>query len=391
MPSVSRRWPCVGALLIAVALCADGLSGLSAQSARHVPTTVAALETYTTFFHRRPVVVRATTAGDLQDVFIADGEHRIRALNVAPPVAGTAELLEIEGTFWDVGRLQPDDPRLADHGIARLSERLFNKQWPASGELRLLIATETRRADEPSDPTIRTIILEPTRYHDRTVTVTGRFRGRNLYADLPEAPGTSPTDFVLQSVDAAVWIVGKRPRGDGFDLDVMARVDTGRWLQVTGNVTGNSRLVEIEAEEIEQVERPALGPSAVTSAEAVADVGPSPEVIFSAPTRDDIDVPTDALVRIQFSRDMAAESFEGHVAVDYLGSTPTDRNPADGADATGLEFEVEYRRGNRVVTIRLAEPLLPYRTLEVTLGAEILATDGATLVPYTLRFSVGGS
>jgi hypothetical protein len=336
-------------------------------------------------------VVRATTAGDLRDVFVTDGEHRIRALNVAPPVAGTAELVEIEGTFWDVGRLPPDDPRLADHGIARLSERLFNKPWPASGELRLLIATETRRADEPDDATIRTIILEPTRYHDRTVTVTGRFRGRNLYADLPEAPGTSPTDFVLQSADAAVWIVGKQPRGDGFDLDVMARVDTGRWLQVTGSVTGSNRLVEIEAEEIEQVERPALAPPAVPSAETVADVGPSPEVIFSAPTQDDIDVPTDALVRIQFSRDMAAESFEGHVAVDYLGSTPSDRNPADGADATGLEFEVEYRRGNRVVTIRLAEPLLPYRTLEVILGAEILATDGAALVPYTLRFSVGGS
>ena len=388
MPSVSRRWPCAGAILIAVALCAGGPSGLSAQSARHVPTTVAALETYTTFFHRRPVVVRATPAGDLRDVFVTDGEHRIRALNVAPPVAGTAELLEIEGTFWDVGRLQPDDPRLADHEIARLSERLFNNPWPASGELRVLIATETRRADEPDDATIRTIILEPMRYHDRTVTVTGRFRGRNLYADLPEAPGTSPTDFVLQSADAAVWIVGKQPRGDGFDLDVMARVDTGRWLQVTGSVTGSNRLVEIEAEEIEQVERPALGPPAVTSAETVADEGPSPEVIFSAPTQDDIDVPTDTLVRIQFSRDMAAESFEGHVAVDYLGSTPSDRNPAD---ATGLEFEVEYRRGNRVVTIRLAEPLLPYRTLEVILGAEILATDGAALVPYTLRFSVGGS
>jgi len=391
MPTVSRRWPCAGAILIAAALYAGGPSGLSAQPVRHVPTTVAALDTYTTFFHRRPVVVRATTAGDLRDVFVTDGEHRIRALNVAPPVAGTAELVEIEGTFWDVGRLPPDDPRLADHGIARLSERLFNKPWPASGELRLLIATETRRADEPDDATIRTIILEPTRYHDRTVTVTGRFRGRNLYADLPEAPGTSPTDFVLQSADAAVWIVGKRPRGDGFDLDVMARVDTGRWLQVTGSVTGSNRLVEIEAEEIEQVERPALGPPAVTSAEAVADVGPSPEVIFSAPTQDDIDVPTDALVRIQFSRDMAAESFEGHVAVDYLGSTPTDRNPADGADATGLEFEVDYRRGNRVITIRLAEPLLPYRTLEVSLGAEILATDGAALVPYTLRFTVGGS
>ena len=389
MPFVSRRWPWpAGAVLIALALCAAGSSGLSAQPTRRVPTTLAALDAYTTFFHRQPVVVRATPEGDQRDVFVTDGEHRIRTLNVAPPLAGTGELLEIDATFWDVGRLLPDDPRLANHGIERLSERLYNKSWPTSGELLLLIADETRRADEPGDATIRTITIEPTRYRDRTVTVTGRFRGRNLYGDLPEAPGTSLTDFVLLSAEAAVWIVGKKPRGKGFDLDVMARVDTGRWLQVTGIVRGSNQLVEIEAEEIEQIERPAFVTQAPTSTEDVADVGPSPEIIFSAPTQDDTGVATDVLVRIQFSRDMAAESFEGNVAVEYFGAG---RAAADPADGTGLEFEVEYRPRNRVINIRFAEPLLAYRTLEVNLGDGILATDGATLIPHTLRFTTGGS
>ena len=392
MPCVSRRWSWpAGAIVIAAALCVEGSPRLSAQDARHTPTTLAAIDAYTTFFHRQPVVVRARAEGDLRDVFVTDGERRIRVLNVAPPVPGESELLEITGTFWDVGRLQPEDPRLWDHRIERLSERLFNRPWPTSGELRLLIATTTRRADDPDDATIRTIILEPWRYRDQTVTVTGRFRGRNLYGDLPEAPGTSPIDFVLQSADAAVWIVGKRPRGDGFDLDVMARVDTGRWLQVTGIVTGSDRLVEIEAAEIEQVERPDRATPPPTSANDPPTVGPSPEVIFSAPTQDDIDVATDVLVRVQFSRDMAGESFEGHVAASYFGAVPTDTEPGGGGDGMGLELDVEYRPRNRVVNIRLAEPLLPYRTLEVRLGAGILATDGATLVPYTLRFTIGGS
>ena len=387
MPYVSHRWPWpAGTLLIAAALCVAGPSGLSAQPTRHIPTTLAALDAYTTFFHRQPVVVRARAEGDLRDVFVTDGERRIRALNVAPPVAGQDELLEIDGTFWDVGRLQPDDPRLADHGIERLSERLFNKPWPASGELRVLIAAETRRADGPDDATIRTITLDPTRYRDRTVTVTGRFRGRNLYGDLPEAPGTSLTDFVLRSAEAAIWIVGKKPRGDGFDLDVMARVDTGRWLQVTGIVKGSDTLVELEAEEIAQVDR--LDPAATTSAEDVTEVGPSPAVIFSAPTQDDIGVATDVLVRFQFSRDMVAVSFEGNVAVEYFGSVRTAAGLADQAE---LEFDVEYRPRNRVINVRFAEPLLPYRTLEVSLGDAILATDGAALTPYTLRFTTGGS
>ena len=390
MPLLSRRWPWpAGAILTATALCVGGPSGLSAQPTRHIPTTLAALDAYTTFFHRRPVVVRATAEGDLQDVFITDGERRIRALKVAPPVAGESELLEIDGTFWDVGRLQSDDPRVADQGIERLSERLFNKPWPASGELRVLIADETRRAEEGDDTTIRTITLEPTRYRDRTVTVTGRFRGRNLFGDLPEAPGTSPTDFVLQSAEATVWIVGKEPRGDGFDLDVRARVDTGRWLQVTGIVRGSDRLVEIEAEEIEQVERPELTPADTT--EDVTEAGPSPEVIFSAPTQDDTGVATDVLVRFQFSRDMDADSFDGNVEAEYFGAVQTAVGLANGSDEVGMQLDVEYRPRNRVINIRFAEPLLPYRTLEVRLGDRILATDGATLVSHTLRFTTGAS
>ena len=388
MPLVSRRWTWSLATLTATVLCVGGPSGLSAQPTRHIPTTLAALDAYTTFFHRRPVVVRATAEGDLQDVFITDGERRIWALNVAPPVAGESELLEIDGTFWDVGRLPPDDPRLADQGIERLSERLFNKPWPASGELRVLIADETRRAEEGDDATIRAITIEPTRFRDRTVTVTGRFRGRNLYGDLPEAPGTSPTDFVLQSAEAAVWIVGKEPKGDGFDLDVRARVDTGRWLEVTGVVLGSNRLVEIEAEEIEQVERPEAPTTAATAATDVTDAGPSPQVIFSAPTQDDTGVATDVVVRIQFSRDMDADSFEGNVEAEYFGAAQTGVGLADGA---GLELDVEYRRRNRVINVRFAEPLLPYRTLVVSLGNGILATDGATLVSHTLRFTTGGT
>jgi hypothetical protein len=400
---VSRRWPWpAGAILLVAALCLGRSSGLSAQPTRHTPATLAGLNAYTTFFHRRPVVVRARSEGDLQDVFLTDGEHRIRVLNVAPPVAGDNALLEIDGTFWDAGRLLPTDPRLEDQGIRRLSERLFNKAWPSSGELLLLIADETRRADEPDDATIRTITMEPARYLDQTVTVTGRFRGRNLYGDLAEAPGVSRTDFVLQSAEAAIWVVGKEPRGRDFDLDVMARVDTGRWLQVTGIVGGSDRLVEIVAEDIEQVERPVSPPSTLT--EDLTEVGPPPEVIFSAPTQDDIDIAIDALVRFQFSRDMDAESFEDNVEVVYFGAAARDAadsadpadpaDPADsddGGDGDGLEFDVAYRPRNRVISVTFAEPLLPYRTIEVRLGNGILATDGAMLVPHTLIYTTGGS
>lgn len=364
-----------------VALAALGRDDASAQSGQRTSTTVAALNAYTSFFHSRPVLIRAWPDGDLQDVFVTDGEHRIRVLNVAPPAPAPddRERLEIEGTFWDVGRLQPDDSRLDTFAIRQLSERLFNRPWPVSGELMLLIAEGTRRADEPESPTIHAISLDPGRYLDQTVTVIGRFRGRNLYGDLPEAPGSSPHDFVLQSGNAAIWVVDKEPRGSDFQLDVMARVDTGRWLEVTGLVQGDAQLTEIAATDLVQVARPTIDPR--TTATEDRRLGPAPEVIFSTPTQDEIDIAIDALLRFQFSRDMDDESFEGNVSVSNQGA----------ADEDPPEFTVAYRPRNRVLTVTPAEPLPPYATVTVTLGDGILASDTVPLVPYTLRFSTGGS
>ncbi len=374
-PRLPRLWLAATAALLLAGVLRPAVP--VAQPLRYMPTTLAALDAYPSFFHRQPVVVRAAPEGDLRDVFVSDGERRLRALYVAPPVADERDVLEIEGTFWDVGRLQPDDPRVGDHGIAAMSDRLLGKPWPSAGELPLLIADDTERADAPDAATIRTISLEPARYRDRTVTVTGRFRARNLFGDLPEAPGNTRDDFVLRSGDAAIWIVGMEPKGDGFDFDVMARLDTNRWLQVTGVVGGGNHLATIEAESLAMVDRPA--PAADRREAPRPEQRLPAEVIFSAPTQDDTGVAVDALVRFQFSRDMNPESFAGNVRAAYVG--------AEGA----LDLTTEYRPRNRVLNVQLVEPLLPYRPVAVTLGGGIEAVDGAALIPYTLRFATGGS
>ena len=106
--------------------------------------------------------------------------------------------------------------------------------------------------------------------------------------------------------------------------------------------------------------------------------GPAPEVIFSTPTPDDTEVGTKGLVRFQFSRDMRATSFGDHIKAFYVGTR------------TALELTVEYRPRNRVLNVQFAEPLLTYHQVEVNLADGILATDGANLVPHTLRFATGG-
>ena len=94
------------------------------------------------------------------------------------------------------------------------------------------VATTPRRRHS-----IRAIALSPDQFDNRSVTLIGRFKGRNLYGDLPQGVAKSKWDFVLQSADAALWVTGLRPKGKDFDLDPAARVDTGKWLEVKGTLS----------------------------------------------------------------------------------------------------------------------------------------------------------
>jgi hypothetical protein len=83
-------------------------------------------------------------------------------------------------------------------------------------------------------------------------------------------------------------------------------------------------------------------------------------------------------VRVQFSRDLKPESVKGLVGVSYVGVAQPP--PA---------FTTTYDPGRRMLEIRFAAPLEPFRTVQVTLKEGMVATDGQPLAPWTLTFSVG--
>ena len=363
-----------GAILVACLIGAGGAT-VDAQSTLRKATTLLALNTYPVFFHGEPVVVRAEAWFDDDSTWLLDGEERLLWLGTVGADADRARV-EAMGTFWDVGRLPPDDPRLAAFDLASTAEAILEKPWPSPGELLILIGERSEPAPRPIAPTLRTVALTPGRYTSQEITVAGRFRGRNLYGDLPQAPAQSLTDFVLHSADAALWITGKEPRGRDFSLNIDARVDTGKWLEVTGTVRQGGGLVWLEASLID-ITTAEDRPEPVIVERAL---GPPPEVIFSAPVQDDVDVPLDSLVRLQFSRDMDAGSFRGRVQVGYLGGT-TEAPP----------FTFRYRGGNRVLELRFEEPLVAFATLRVELLGGLEAFDGAIGEAWQLTFTLGGS
>ena len=374
------------AIALALALTA---AGASAQTAARRATNIAALTAFPTFYHGRQVLVLGQVSTDNTGrVHVADGDQSVRVVFKGSAPDGNDE---VRGEFWDIGRMNPDDPRLASFDLKGTFGLDADGAWPRPGAITVIIASAVASAQVPTGPSIRAIVLNPTRYANQKVTVTGQFAGRNLLGDLADSPARSRWDFVIRSADAALWISGARPKGKGFDLALDARIDTGRWLQVTGIVNERRGLqwVEITSSDEIQLGKAPAETAPIEEGPAIrVPAAPPPEVVFSAPTHDESDVRLNTSVRIQFSRDINASTIKGRVRVRYLQSESVQRGEPETPTA---EFTTQYFGPNRVLEVKFAKPLERFRTLTVELLEGILGTDEQPLKPWTLMFVLGAS
>jgi len=355
-------------------------AALAAQSAPPTATTVESLLAFPTFFHLKQVVVRGELRACRDTCILVSLEGEAGPHVVLRSGRATEGPAEVLGQFWDVGRMTPDDPRFAGLDAVALIEPLSGGQWPGPGQLLLIGAASVTEPTSFPAPTVRAIALDPGRYEGQRVTVVGQFRGRNLYGDLPKAPGISRWDFVLRSAGSSVWVTNLRPRGQGFDLDPMARVDTARWLEVSGVVKRKGTLVSIEASAIEQA-KPAE--EAVETARPAIPPGLPPEVRFSLPSEGETDVSPATTVRIQTTRDLDEATLTGRVRVSYL------QPPSGAAPVVAIQHTETWDAANRVLAIKFAAPLERFRTVKVELLEGIRGTDGQPLKPWTLTFTTG--
>lgn len=361
-----------GRALAALALVVVATVAVTTQGPTRRVTTVGAIRQYPNYFHLQNVLVHGELAEVGSQFVVRGGEQSLPViLNDAKT---TKELAEVRGVVIDIGRLEPGDSRLVNYEGARDPEH-----WPRPGEELVLSVTSIGEAQLATTASLRGLALQPWRFDGQKVTVVGEFRGRNLFGDLPSAPGRSRYDFVLRSADAAVWVTDLRPRGRGFDLSVDARVDTGRWLQVSGTVSLDRGLVTIIGATVAS----ATPPEAAPVEEEVAAPAPPPEpgeVVFSSPTEGDIDVPATGAVRIQFSRGIDPKTLMDRIRIAYVGAP---------ADAEPLPFTFSYDGGPRAVEIRFTRPPEVFRTIRVELLEGIRTFDGAPVQPWTLTFTVG--
>jgi hypothetical protein len=385
-----------------------GLIALAdAQPAARRATNIAAILAYPRFYHLRPILLVGTVAQH------PNGEIRVSdssgSLRVIPEKNAPDGVNEVRGLFWDIGRLKADDPRLAVYDLRTTFGIDPEGAWPRPGDVMAVMASavtpaapppalpgSSGTAESPTFPAIpiRSLVLDATRHLDQKVTITGQYYGRNLTGDLPDAPGQTRYDFVLRAADASIWVTNLRPRGKdargrNFELGLDARIDTGKWLQVSGTLRQGRGLLWIEghAGSLALAQAPT---DIVVEQEAPVRVPAAPpaEVIFSAPTEEEIDVSTATNVRIQFSRDIDPATFKGRIRASYLEQPGLP--PAAAAIEPG-PFSLEYRGFNRVLELKFAKPLERFRTLKLELLQGIMGTDQQELRPFTLTFLLGGS
>jgi hypothetical protein len=354
------------------------------QPSSRIATTTDALVAAPVFFHGRQIAVR-------RDVEPFGALYRLSA--TARPIyvmwrdkPSLSAGMEIRGEFWDIGRLQKDDPRFSTADLQSIVNAAANGQWPAREQLFVILGATAVDSPLPPEPTIRALALAPEHYIGQGVTVTGRFRGANLYADLPQSvPTKGRWDFVLQSADAAIWVTGIRPKGRNFDLDINSRIDTGRWLQVAGTVRREGPLAWIDATTVALASAPQEPAAEVSVPVAPTPPEPPPTVIFSMPVANDTTVDRNLPIKIQFSRDMDPASFTGRVRASYVGPPPP------GAPADPPPLTARYIEGSRGLEIKFSAPLDRFRTVKIDLLEGIASNrDKAPLAPWSMTFTTGG-
>lgn len=335
-------------------------------------TTVDALKQFPGYFHLQNVLLRGEfTAEGGRVTFRAAGQDM--PVELADGAATLDGPVEIRAQLVDVGRLEIGDPRVP------FSDGRTPERWPRPGEELVLHVTGVTAAQPATMPSIRALALEPWRFDGQKVTVIGQFRARNVFGDLPAAPGKARYEFVVRSADGAIWVTGLRPKGRSSELAIDSRVDTSRWVQISGTVARERGHVMIEGTMFADAQAPAATASADEDTEPPAPVAPL-EVVFSSPTPNESDVPSGTTVRLQFSRGVNPATLTGNIRAFYAGAAP---------DAAPIPILQSYDAASRAIVIRFPQPLERFSAVRIELLGGLKAFDGGAFAPWTLSFTIG--
>lgn len=156
--------------------------------------------------------------------------------------------------------------------VPEISDAFFIDSWSRKGHEMEVVGAFTekgfifwsfvsgpprKKAADSGGLPLENLVRQPDRYQGRTIVVRGFFRGRNLFGDMPAASGKGKSDWVLRDGPFFVWVTGKRPKGDGFALDLDRPSDATYRLEVEGRPELENGIVYLKAEAVRLLGRTA--------------------------------------------------------------------------------------------------------------------------------------
>lgn len=223
-------------------------------------------------------------------------------------------------------------------------------------------------AIEGKPVTLEELVYGGSRLGGKLVRAVGKFRGQNLYGDLPLVTRRNDTDWVIKDDFFAVWITGKGPDGDGFKLDPHVPADTESWVEVVGRPETRNGITYLRAQRVSLSESSGGAVAPATAVNKDYSDRP-PAVVFTLPVIGDPLKETAPIV-IQFNKHMDEISFAGRVRLRYADAP---------AGMQGLRLL--YEDTSRALVVDPGEPLVAGRELVLELLEGILDVHGLALAP----------
>ena len=194
--------------------------GVAAQTATRRSTNLASLVAYPGFYHGRPILIVGTVTTTESGMRVSDDSGSIRLLTKGSAPDG---LDEVRGEFWDIGRMKPDDPQLANFDLKRTFNIDATGSWPRPGEVTVDRrdvrdagpAADRRRRSGPSRCIRRAIV-------DQKVTVTGPVRRPESVRRPAGLARQEP--LRLRAAIGGRRHLGQRRAAEGQGLQLLARL-----------------------------------------------------------------------------------------------------------------------------------------------------------------------
>ena len=221
--------------------------------------------------------------------------------------------------------------------------------------------------------TLEQLVSRAGKMDGQLVRVVGKFRGRNLFADLPARSMRTVNDWVIKDSLFAVWVTGKKPKGDGFELDPAIRRDTNRWIEVIGRPVTKNGVVVVDALQLTLTQPPTPKADAAPPPPPPERPKIPPVIVFSLPLDGESDFDFSGRIMVQFNNDMDEDSFKGRVGLQYEG-------PPLPGDPGFESMRVSYNAGSKALIVDPGAPILRGRVLDLVLLTGIIDIDGQPLV-----------